>query len=72
MEKEGLMRGLRELEEKGLTISSLVTDRHAGIQKWLREEKPTITAYYDIWHVAKSNCIEFLLSKQCNVLNLFI
>ena len=52
MEKEGLQRVLQFLQEQGLTIEVLVTDRHRQINKWLRESYPTITHYY-VWHVAK-------------------
>lgn len=53
MEKEGLKRVLDFLMQKGVTIEVLVTDRHRQINKWLREQHPSITHYYDIWHVAK-------------------
>ena len=53
MEKEGLQRVLNFLQQQGLTVEVLVTDRHKQINKWLRETYPTITHYYDIWHVAK-------------------
>ncbi|XP_064191596.1 uncharacterized protein LOC135254919 [Anguilla rostrata] len=54
MEKEGLKRSLQFLEESGLTVGCLVTDRHPQIQKYIREEKPAVIHYYDVWHVAKS------------------
>ena len=53
MEKEGLLRGIQFLEQKGLTIKVLVTDRHKQINKWLRECHPQIKHYFDVWHVAK-------------------
>ena len=53
MEKEGLQSVLNFLQQQGLTVEVLVTDRHKQINKWLRENYPTITHYYDIWHVAK-------------------
>ena len=53
MEKEGLQRVLKFLQQKKLTIEVLVTDRHKQINKWLRESYPSITHYYDVWHVAK-------------------
>ena len=55
MEKEGLARVLHFLQQQGLKISVLVTDRHRQINKWLRENHPGITHYYDVWHVAKGN-----------------
>jgi len=53
MEKEGLVRGLKFLEDSGLSISVLVTDRHKQIDKWLKSNEPGITHKYDVWHVAK-------------------
>uniref|UniRef100_A0A8P4G5H1 THAP-type domain-containing protein n=1 Tax=Dicentrarchus labrax TaxID=13489 RepID=A0A8P4G5H1_DICLA len=51
MEKEGLKRSLALLEERGVTIDSIVTDRHPQIQKFLREAD--VTHYYDVWHMEK-------------------
>lgn len=55
MEKEGLIRSLAFLEGLGVKIDCLVTDRHPQIQKYLREHKPYIKHFYDVWHVAKGN-----------------
>lgn len=54
MEKEGLQRVLDFLQHENMTVDILVTDRHRQINKWLRENYPSITHYYDVWHVAKS------------------
>ena len=51
MEKEGLKRSLALLEERGVTLDCIVTDRHPIIQKFLRETN--ITQYYDVWHMEK-------------------
>jgi solute carrier family 8 (sodium/calcium exchanger) len=58
MEKEGLRRVLEFLEQQNFTVKTLITDRHKQINKWLRETYPTISHYFDIWHVAKGsdNC----------------
>ncbi|XP_049447488.1 uncharacterized protein LOC125897969 [Epinephelus fuscoguttatus] len=53
MEKEGLIRSLAFLDESGVKAASLVTDRHPQVQKYLREQRPDIMHYYDVWHVAK-------------------
>ena len=53
MKKEGLQRVLKFLMEQRLAIEVLVTDRHKQINKWLRENYPNITHFYDVWHVAK-------------------
>ena len=62
MEKEGLIRSIQFLEDNGLSIDTIITDRHPQVQKYLRENKPSITHYYDIWHIAKG------LSKKLEAL----
>ncbi|XP_056443945.1 uncharacterized protein LOC130380682 [Gadus chalcogrammus] len=51
MEKEGLKRSLALLDARGVTIDSIVTDRHPQIQKFLRDNN--ITQFYDVWHMEK-------------------
>lgn len=53
MEKEGLIRTLNFFNSTQLRVGTLVTDRHSGIAKFIREKYPQITHYYDVWHVAK-------------------
>ncbi|XP_057208073.1 uncharacterized protein LOC130565413 [Triplophysa rosa] len=61
MEKEGLKRCLDLLENKGLSVDYIVTDRHPQIQKYLRDR--SITQFYDVWHFEKG------LSKKLNTLS---
>ena len=63
MEKIGLVRCLDFLREQGSTVSTLITDRHMGIQKYMREEESDIKHFYDVWHVAKGtpSIVLFLL-----------
>lgn len=53
MEKKGLQKCLAFLDENGLQLSVLVTDRHPAIQKMMREDYGHVIHSYDIWHVAK-------------------
>ncbi|XP_073321849.1 uncharacterized protein [Pagrus major] len=53
MEKEGFERSLSFLEGKGIVVNSIVTDRHTGVQKFLREQRPGISHYFDPWHMGK-------------------
>ena len=53
MEQEGLVRGLKVLSDVGVKVSSLVTDKHAGITKMMREKYKNIKHWYDTWHVVK-------------------
>lgn len=57
MEKEGLRRSLDLLEESGINLDCIVTDRHPQIQKFLKDRK--INHYYDVWHMAKGNACVF-------------
>ncbi|KAL3854388.1 hypothetical protein ACJMK2_013659 [Sinanodonta woodiana] len=54
MEMEGLKRGLNHINnDHGLTIKTLVTDRHRMVQKYMREERADIKHYFDVWYLAK-------------------
>ncbi|XP_030292200.1 uncharacterized protein LOC115593026 [Sparus aurata] len=53
MEKEGFERSLSFLEDKGVVVKAVVTDRHTGVQKFLREQRPGISHYFDPWHMGK-------------------
>lgn len=53
MEKDGLRRSLDRLEESGVKLDCIVTDRHPQIQKFLKDRK--IIHCYDVWHMAKGN-----------------
>ena len=53
MEK-GLQRVLKFLDEMKLQVGMLVTDRHQQITKYIRDQRPNIMHYYDVWHVAHS------------------
>ena len=62
MEREGLQRVLKFLDEQNFTVDTLVTDRHTQINKWLKEAYPSIGHYFDIWHVAKGKKFRLYLS----------
>ncbi|KAK7929760.1 hypothetical protein WMY93_006445 [Mugilogobius chulae] len=53
MEKEGFERSLSLLKNQGVKIEAIVTDRHTGVQKYLREQEKDITHYFDPWHMGK-------------------
>ncbi|KAM4726695.1 uncharacterized protein FYW61_012459 isoform 2-T4 [Anableps anableps] len=54
VELEGLKQGICILEQHGLIVTELITDRHAQVCKWLKTEKPNIKHWFDVWHVSKS------------------
>ena len=68
MEKEGCLRSMSFLARKGLTINTVVTDRHPQIQKLLREKMPETKHYFDGWHIGKSlgrNLESIAKEKDC-------
>ena len=54
MEKEGLKRCLDFVTQSRVSIKMLATDRHLGIQAYMRTDHPDIDHQFDVWHVAKS------------------
>ena len=53
MELEGLKRCRQKLEDSGVVVKSLTTDRHVSIQAWMRDQWPAVAHYYDTWHISK-------------------
>ena len=62
MEKEGLERCLNYLTDEGLSVNTLVTDRHVQIRKYMRERWPAVKHRLDGWHVGKGT---FMYSSIC-------
>ncbi|KAH9366771.1 hypothetical protein HPB48_012458 [Haemaphysalis longicornis] len=74
MELEGLKRSLMFLEDHGVAVELIVTDRHAQIKCLLRKEKQSIRHEFDVWHVAKGTsedrgCHEMIVAKWQSLLN---
>lgn len=58
MELEGLKRGVNFLEERGIAVESIITDRHVQVRKYMRVDNPEKTHLFDVFHVAKGKtCI---------------
>ncbi|XP_021351033.1 uncharacterized protein LOC110448878 [Mizuhopecten yessoensis] len=53
MELEGLKRCLQFLQDDGVQVTDIVTDRHSQVKKYLRTDHPTVNHWFDVWHVAK-------------------
>ncbi|XP_035530157.1 uncharacterized protein LOC118337309 [Morone saxatilis] len=69
MEKEGLKRSLALLEERGVTMDSIVTDRHPRGQRFLREAR--ITQYYNVCHMERGlskKLLKISQNKECEKL----
>ena len=72
MEKEGLLNCLNELEDFGVNVDSLTTDRHKQVRAYFRKERPDILHQFDIWHVSKNikkKLVEKARKKACRDLN---
>ena len=72
MEKWGLISVLGKVEDLGVEVESLVTDRHQGVTKWLREEKNEISHQFDIWHFSKNikkKLLKAAKKKDCEIIN---
>ncbi|XP_042618984.1 uncharacterized protein LOC122146014 isoform X2 [Cyprinus carpio] len=46
MEKEGL-----QLEQRGLRVQKIVTDRLPAVMKFLRDSRPGVVRKFDVWHI---------------------
>lgn len=71
MELEGLKRSLTFLEDHGIAVELIVTDRHAQIKCFLRKEKQSIRHEFDVWHVAKGAYESVMLSYHYTFCILF-
>ena len=71
MEKEGLVRAMKWMEDNSIPVGTIVTDRHRQIGKYIRENLPGIKHYYDIWHVAKGKK-SLLFSCNCDLLTFLL
>ena len=72
MEKYGLIKTLDSLEETGVNVACLTTDRHISIRKYMREDRSKILHQFDIWHVSKSvkkKLTKAAKKKVCNKLS---
>ncbi|KAL1457360.1 hypothetical protein MTO96_027682 [Rhipicephalus appendiculatus] len=53
MKKEGLVRSLHKLEDLGVKVRSVTTERHPAVRSYFRKERPDCQHYFDSWRVAK-------------------
>ena len=54
MELMGLDRCMDTIIDHGAEIALIATDRHIGVQCYLRTNFPAINHQFDVWHIAKS------------------
>ncbi|KAG0444904.1 hypothetical protein HPB47_013245 [Ixodes persulcatus] len=53
MELEGLTRAFLHLEELGLTVEVIVTDRHVQVSAYMKRQHLLVQHRFDLWHVSK-------------------
>ncbi|XP_072140145.1 uncharacterized protein, partial [Dermacentor andersoni] len=53
MELEGLKRALTSLDESGIIVTEVVTDRHPQVRRYFKSERPEVDHLFDAWHVCK-------------------
>lgn len=51
MELEGLKKGPQQLEDAGLHVQTIVTDRHGMVKKFMRTEHHDKKHFFDVWHM---------------------
>uniref|UniRef100_K1QRS2 DUF659 domain-containing protein n=1 Tax=Magallana gigas TaxID=29159 RepID=K1QRS2_MAGGI len=64
LEKAGFLRCLQEIQDKGLTVSEVVTDAHLQIGALMKKDYPDMKHSHDIWHAAKNLGKKLLAAGQ--------
>lgn len=62
-----MIRCFNYMDDSGIAVDTMITDRHLSISKWLRETRKTTKTkhYYDLWHIIKGLTKKLTkLSKQ--------
>ena len=57
MEKEGLCRALTFRAANSLQVSTLITNKHKEIIKFLNKKHPDTNHHYDVWYVSKGELL---------------
>ena len=63
MEKEGFIRGVTFLQNEGIEVQEIVTDRHITIRKYINDELKAVKHSFHVWHIAKG--IYFTSCMHC-------
>lgn len=65
LEKAAFNKLVNKLKTKhGLSIDLLLTDRHLGIAKSMREDHPELVHEFDVWHLCKSLLKKLKLAEK--------
>ncbi|EEC06361.1 conserved hypothetical protein [Ixodes scapularis] len=57
MEMEGLKRSLEVLLSRGLSEHVLVTDRHIGVNAFMKDRYSDVKHRFDAWHIAEGDIV---------------
>ena len=64
MELLGFKRSMAKLEDAGLTVGAVITDRHVQIRKEMSKEHNDKNHQFDVWHLSKSIKKKIATSSQ--------
>lgn len=71
MELDGAKRCFAYLQTARIAIKKFISDRHAGISKWVKETQAGTKHFFDIWHVVRSitkKTMQASKEKGCEVI----
>ena len=75
MELDGFQRVVHRLQEYGIKIGSITTDRHKQIRSYMRKFLKHILHKFDVWYVRKNikkKLVKLAKKKCCRSLNQWI
>ena len=75
MELDGFKKVVERLQEFGIKIGSITTDRHKQIRAYMRKFLKNILQQFDVWHVGKNikkKVAKLTKKKSCRDLNQWI
>ena len=75
MELDGFQRVVHRLQEYGIKIGSITTDRHKQIRSYMRKFLKHILHKFDVWYVRKNikkKLVKLAKKKCCRCLNQWI
>ena len=54
MEREGLSRILKRLQDNDVKVCQLATDRSVTVRSFMKKDWPNVDHQFDVWHFVKS------------------
>ena len=75
LELQGFVNCLVELENDGVILSAVATDRNRQLAKWMRENWLNIEHCFDPWHFSKNikdKLRQLIKRKDCKIIQEWI